>query len=67
MENIDISGLSPTQIEYISSLEKKVESQQFHINQLMDILAKSQKALYGRSSEKSRYVLGEDDGQLSLI
>ena len=42
-------GLSPDQIEYITSLEEKVESQQIRINQLMDMLLKTQKALYGRS------------------
>ena len=74
MEKIDRTGLSPEQIEYISSLENKanelsktVESQKLRIDQLMDILAKSQKAMYGRSSEKSKYVLGEESDQLSLF
>lgn len=67
MKKMDIAGLSPTQIEYVTSLEQTVESQQLRINQLMDMLAKSQKALYGRSSEKSRYVLGEESGQISLF
>jgi len=67
MQKIDFSGLSPTQIEYVSSLEKTVESQQIRINQLMDILSKTQKALYGRSSEKRRYVLGEESDQISLF
>jgi len=67
MQKIDMTGLSPNQIEYVSGLEKTVESQQLRIDQLMDILAKSQKALYGRSSEKSKYVLGEESGQISLF
>lgn len=74
MQKIDFTGLSPDQIEYISSLEKRteelstmVESQQFRIDQLMELLVKSQKALYGQSSEKSRYVLGEESGQISLF
>lgn len=74
MKKIDTTGLSSEQIEYISSLEnqanelsKTVESQKVRIDQLMDILAKSQKAMYGRSSEKSRYVLAEESGQLSLF
>lgn len=49
MQKIDMKGLSPDQIEYITSLEEKVESQQIRINQLMDMLLKTQKALYGRS------------------
>ena len=69
-----MTGLSPEQIKYISSLESKanelsktVESQKLRIDQLMDILAKSQKAMYGRSSEKSKYVLGEESNQLLLF
>lgn len=33
----------------------------------MDILAKSQKAMYGISSEKSKYILGEDSNQIPLF
>ncbi len=74
MQKIDFNGLSPEQIEYISSLEtqtgelaKTVESQQIRIEQLTDLLAKSQKAIYGQSSEKRRYVFDEDNGQVSLF
>lgn len=74
MQKIDFTGLTPDQIEYISSLEKQtqeltkaVESKQLRIDQLMDLLAKSQKALYGQSSEKRRYVFDEDNGQISLF
>jgi transposase len=74
MEKIDKSGLTPEQIEYISKLEKReaeltrtIEDQKMRINNLMDILAKSQKAMFGRSSEKSKYVLGEDSNQISLF
>ena len=52
MQKIDITGLSPNQIEYVSSLEKTVENQQIRIEQLTELLIKSQKALYGQSSEK---------------
>jgi transposase len=67
MQKIDITGLSPDQIEYVSSLEKIVENQQIRIEQLTELLVKSQKALYGQSSEKRRYVFGEDSGQISLF
>jgi transposase len=74
METIDKSGLTPEQIEYVTKLEKReaeltqtIEAQKIRINNLMDILAKSQKAMFGRSSEKSRYVLGEDSNQISLF
>lgn len=69
-----MTGLSHEQIEHISSLESKanelsktIESQKMRIDQLMDILAKSQKMMYGRASEKSRYALGEESNQLLLF
>lgn len=67
MKKIDLTGLLPEQIEYISDLEKQVENQKLRIDQLMEVLAKSQKSMYGQSSEKSRYVLGEENGQISLF
>jgi transposase len=67
MQKINFTGLSPEQIEYVSTLEKVVENQQTRINQLTELLIKSQKALYGQSSEKRRYVFGEDNGQISLF
>jgi len=74
MKKIDLTGLSPEVNEYISRLEnqlqeqaKTVESQKVRIDRLMDILANFQKTIYGQSSEKRRYVLGEDDNQISLF
>ena len=74
MQNIDLTGLSQIQIEYVTSLKKQtedlsktVESQQIHIDQLMELLLKSQKAMYGRTSEKSRYVLSGEGSQISMF
>lgn len=74
MQNIDLTGLSPDQIEYVTSLKKQkedlsktVESQQVRIDQLMELLLKSQKAMYGRASEKSRYVLSGEVSQISIV
>lgn len=81
MVKIDLMGLAPEVTEYISRLEtqlkeqtaqleeqsKTVESQKIRIDRLMDMLAKLQKSMYGQSSEKRRYVLGEDNNQLSLF
>ena len=74
MEKNDLLGLSPEITAYIFKLEaqveeqsKTVESQKIRIDQLMTMLANFQKALYGQSSEKSKYVLGEDNNQLSLF
>ena len=81
MEKIDLEGLSPEVISYITRLETQlteqstqlqvqsqtVESQKVRIDQLMNMLANFQKTLYGQSSEKSKYVLGEDAQQFSLF
>ncbi len=74
MEKVDLTGLSPEVTAYISSLEtqfkeqtKTVESQKVRIDRLMELLANLQKAMYGQSSEKRKYVLGEEDNQLSLF
>ena len=44
-----------------------MENQQIRIEQLTELLVKSQKALYGQSSEKRRYVFDEDSGQISIF
>jgi len=76
-----LTGLSPEVTAYILSLEtqlkeqttqlqertKTLESQKIRIDQLMEMLANFQKAMYGQSSEKRKYVLGEEDNQLSLF
>lgn len=67
MEKINCTGLSPEIKTYISSLETQVETQKVRIDQLTDMLVKFQKAMYGQSSEKSKYVLGEDNNQISLF
>jgi len=81
MKKQDLTGLSPDITEYISSIEKQleeqttqlqeksktVESQQVRIDRLMNMLANFQKSMYGQSSEKSKYVLGEDTNQISLF
>ena len=81
MEKIDLTGLTPELTAYVLRLEtqlkeqttqlqeqsKTVESQQVRIDRLMDMLAKFQKAMYGQSSEKSKYVLDEDNNQISLF
>lgn len=60
MRKIDLTGVSPEINEYITSLEKRVEN-------LTEMLAKLQKAVYGQSSEKTRYVMGEEPEQISLF
>lgn len=74
MVNTGFKGLSPEVEEYISGLEKQldeqskmVQSQSVRIEQLTDIVVNLQKSLYGRSSEKSKYVMGADNEQLALF
>ena len=67
MEKISFTGLSPEVTTYISQLETQVKTQQARIDQLTEILAKMQKTMYGQSSEKRKYVLGEDPNQLTLF
>jgi transposase/uncharacterized membrane-anchored protein YhcB (DUF1043 family) len=81
MKTMDITGLSPEIIAYITKLEsqvkdqstqleiqsKTVESQKVRIDKLMTMLANFQKTLYGQSSEKSKYVLGDESNQFSLF
>ena len=81
MEKIDYTALSPDVTEYISRLEtqlneqktllqdqsKTVESQKVRIVRLTDMLANLQKNMYGQSSEKSKYVLEDDNNQISLF
>ena len=81
MKTIDCTDLAPDVIEYISRLEtrlneqtnqlheqsKTVESQNVRIVRLIDMLANLQKSMYGQSSEKSKYVLGEEENQISLF
>jgi len=65
MDKAILTGLTPEVTTYIETLEDTIEKKQIRIDQLSDLLLKMQKAMYGSSSEKSRYVLGE--GQISLF
>ena len=81
MKTIDCTGVAPDVTEYILRLEtqlneqttqlqeqsKTVESQKVRIVRLIDMLANLQKSMYGQSSEKSKYVLGEENNQISLF
>jgi len=78
---MNFTGLAPEITEYISRIEtqlneqemqlqihsKTVESQQVRIDQLTTMLLNLQKSMFGPSSEKSKYVLGEEANQPSLF
>jgi transposase len=56
-KNIMQEGLPAQIIEYINSLEAKIEAQQRQIEQMLETLRLAQKARFGSSSEKMKYVL----------
>lgn len=60
MKNTNLKDLKPDTIEYIEKLENQVD-------RLTEMLRNAQKARFGRSSEKSRYVLEGNSEQLSLF
>lgn len=65
MNKIDLTGLSPEVIAYINSLETKLEQQSQQVAKLTTMLQNLQKSMYGQSSEKSKYIL--DQEQISLF
>jgi len=74
MEKMLLEGLPPLVIEYIGSLENMLEKQQaqldqmqVRLDQLTELLILAQKARFGSSSEKARYVLGDGFEQDTLF
>jgi len=62
-----LEGLPAPIIEYISGLENRLEKQQAQIDRLTELLLLAQKARFGSSSEKAKYVLSDDYKQDSLF
>jgi len=60
MEKMILEGLPPQVIEYIESLKARIEN-------LTELLILAQKARFGSSSEKARYVLSEGYEQDTLF
>jgi len=60
MDKKDFEGLSAPAVAYISDLEKRVE-------QLTELLRLAQKARFGASSEKAKYILEDGFEQASLF
>ena len=67
MRTFDLTSLSPEITAYITSLETQVQDLKVHVDRLTNILTNFQKAMYGQSSEKRKYVLGQDENQPSLF
>jgi len=62
-----LEGLPAPVIEYIGVLESKLEKQQAQIDRLTELLLQAQKARFGSSSEKARYVLADGYEQETLF
>jgi len=67
MENQILVSLPGQVIEYINKLEKRLESQQVQIDRLTELLRLAQKARFGSSSEKAKYIYPEGIEQLTLF
>ena len=67
MEKITFEGLPPQAIEYISSLESRLDKLMSQIDRLTELLLIAQKAQFGSSSEKARYILEDEFDQSSLF
>jgi len=57
MDKMTLAGLPAPAIEYINGLENKLEQMQNQVDRLTELLILAQKARFGSSSEKAKYVL----------
>jgi len=60
MEKMTLEGLPTPAIEYISGLENKLDQMQNQIDRLTELLLLAQKARFGPSSEKVKYILSDE-------
>ena len=67
MEKTVLEGLPAPAIEYIGALESRLEKQQAQIDRLTELLLLAQKARFGSSSEKAKYVLADEYEQETLF
>ena len=67
MEKIALEGLSAPAIEYIGALENRLDQQQAQIDRLTELLLLAQKARFGSSSEKAKYLLSDGFEQETLF
>ena len=67
MEKQQFEGVPAPAIEYIIALENRLDKQQAQIDRLTELLLLAQKARFGSSSEKAKYILSDDNEQQSLF
>lgn len=64
MDKLNTKASLKEALEYIRSLEESIDKLKNDNQNLIELLAKLNHSMYGRSSEKDKYI---DDGQLSLF
>ncbi len=62
---IDMNDLTPEIAAYIKSLEEKIEEQNIRISNLTEMIIKTQKKMFGKSSESIENIEGAE--QLTLF
>jgi transposase len=67
MEKMTFEGLPAPVIEYISSLENRLDKLVSQIDRLTELLILAQKAQFGSSSEKAKYLLEDEFEQETLF
>ena len=67
MGKLTFEGLPAPATEYIGTLESKIEQMQNQIDRLTELLLLAQKARFGPSSEKAKYILSDEYEQGTLF
>ena len=67
MKKMIFEGLPAPATEYIDTLENKIDQMQNQIDRLSELLLLAQKARFGSSSEKARYILSDEYEQGTLF
>ena len=67
MKKMTFEGLPAPAIEYIDTLENKIGQMQNQIDRLSELLLLAQKARFGSSSEKAKYILSDEYEQGTLF
>ena len=67
MDKVLLEGLPAPALEYIGALERRLEKLQAQIDNMTELLLLAQKARFGSSSEKAKYVLADGFVQETLF
>ena len=67
MEKMVFDGLPAPVNEYINSLENRLGKMEIQVDRLTELLLLAQKARFGSSSEKAKYILSDEYSQETLF